>query len=61
MNVRPPARNALQRLTLTRSAQMGERLVLSDVLLAAVAVAIRHPDEHLDAIANPQPIGDIPS
>lgn len=52
VNLTRPARNALQRLTLRRSADVGRRLTLSDVLLTAVAVADADAEAHIAAITS---------
>ena len=51
MNLMPAARDALQGATLKQSAAVNQRLSLSEVLIAAVAVAEAHPDELAAALA----------
>jgi hypothetical protein len=54
-----PARTALQRLMLTRSLDLDERITISAVLLAAIEVANAHADEHRQALQTM--IGESPS
>lgn len=56
-NLTVPARDRLQRLSLTLSAEAGRRLSMSAVLLAALAVAEAHPAE-LVAALTASPGGD---
>lgn len=50
VNLTVPARSALQQTTLRTSADIGRRLSLSAVLLAALTLAERHPDELLSIL-----------
>jgi hypothetical protein len=49
-NLTPTARDALRRLTLNLSAELGERLSMSLVLVAALDVAGNHPAELSEAV-----------
>lgn len=53
VNLTVPARDALQRATFTLSAELGRRVPLSTVFLAALTVAERHPDEFRSLVADP--------
>lgn len=58
VNLTVDARNALQRLTLLRSAELERRLSMSAVLVAALAVAERHIDEMTNELVGDQGEGD---
>jgi hypothetical protein len=52
-NLTVEARDALQRLTLTVSAEAGRRIGMSAVLLAALAVATAHKDQLTELLNAP--------
>jgi hypothetical protein len=54
VNLTIPARDALQQLTFEEQARAGRRLALSPVLLAAITVARRYPDELSAMIDSPE-------
>lgn len=51
VNLTVPAREAVQRAALDYSARVGRRLAMSAVVVAALEVANRHPDELTAALS----------
>lgn len=58
VNLTVPARDAVQGEALDVSAQVRRRVPLSEVVLAAIAVARQHPDEFLKQFTSPTPSSD---
>lgn len=54
VNLTVPARDAVQRAALDYSAQMGKRLPMSTIVVAALAIARQHDADVLAAIAAEQ-------
>jgi len=52
VNMTPPARDAVQRMAVLVSAQVGRRTPMSPALLAALEVAERHMDEVAEQLAS---------
>lgn len=53
VNLTVDARNAVQRAALDYSAKVGRRLAMSSIVVAALEVANRHPDELTAALTEP--------
>ena len=53
MNVTVPARDALQQATLRLQAEVGRRLQMSRVLIAAIELAGRYPEEFKALVVTP--------
>ena len=58
VNLTVPARDALQSAALQQSARVNQRLSMSAILLAALTVAVNHPDELTAAITTKSRKGD---